>query len=114
MNLNLITNGHGLALHMQFLGEKTCNSVLMKIQDYVGRPEVKRRGFTVIQSHYEMEGVKHPVLEVSIGLLLIAVLNSQEKKKRKAQSYFGYFVYFIVVLAPSFLGILYRSFDGKL
>ena len=113
VNLNLITNGHGLALHMQFLGEKACNSVLTRIQDYIDRPEVKRRGFTVIKSQCEMEGSKHPVVEVSIGLLLIALLDSHRKKKRKITSCLGVCVYIIIVLAPSFVGIVYRSFGGK-
>ena len=83
VNLNLITSGHGLALHMQFLGEKACDSVLTRIQDYLDRPEVKRRGFTVIKSQYEMEGSKHPVVEVSIGLLLIALLDTHERRRGK-------------------------------
>ena len=41
VNLNLITNGHGLALHMQFLGEKACELSVTRIQDYIDRPEVK-------------------------------------------------------------------------
>ena len=113
VNLNLITSGHGLALHMQFLGEKACDSVLTRIQDYLDRPEVKRRGFTVIKSQYEMEGSKHPVVEVSIGLLLIALLDTHKKKKRKLTRCFGICVYIIIVLAPSFVGIVYRSFGGK-
>ena len=113
VNLNLITSGHGLALHMQFLGEKACDSVLTRIQDYLDRPEVKRRGFTVIKSQYEMDGSKHPVVEVSIGLLLIALLDTHEKKKRKIERYLRICVYIIIVLAPSFVGIVYRSFGGK-
>ena len=113
VNLNLITSGHGLALHMQFLGEKACDSVLTRIQDYLDRPEVKRRGFTVIKSQYEMEGSKHPVVEVSIGLLLIALLDTHEKKKRKIERCLRMCVYIIIVLAPSFVGIVYRSFGGK-
>ena len=60
-----------------------------------------------------MEGSKHPVVEVSIGLLLIALLDTHEKKKRKITSCLRVCVYIIIVLAPSFVGIVYRSFGGK-
>jgi hypothetical protein len=112
LGLNRLTDGHGLAIHMQFVGKDACRKFDELTKDYVDLEEIKRRGFSSIKSEKEINGTKYPVLECSIGLILIAFLNSERAKSKNLRHPMWKYLYFLFFPSPLFVGMLYRSGVG--
>jgi hypothetical protein len=82
IGLHSLTMGHGLNSHLTYIGHSAVEKIEQFIKPYVDKDEIKQMDWTV---HKSLKGTmndnKVPVLEVSAGIILIAMLDGDDMKK---------------------------------
>ena len=112
-----LTMGNGLRQHIEYVGNALVSSMDGIIRDYEERPEMKTAGFTVHRSTkssaVDGEGNGVPVIEISVGLVVIALLDADNLKSAHVSMKANDLRSVVLGIIPSCLGIFFRLYKGE-
>ena len=113
IGLHSLTMGGGLSSHLTYIGRSAVERIEQLIKPYVGKDEIKQLDWTVHESLKDtMNSEKVPVLEVSAGIVLIAMLDGDDiKEAHSTQTRVMLTSAFLSIFAST-LGIWFRIGKG--